>query len=396
MGPAGSMRLEPKVMDLLYLLAAQPGQVLGRERIIQTLWPEVIVGDDSLARTVSKLRQALGDDAKAPRYVETLSKRGYRLVADVSAVPKLRASRGDTLPRLSMDHDPRLLVVLLAALLLTVLVWAGTRDTSPSRPVAEDSRALLSRADDFYFQFVRADNETAIDLYQRVLSARPDDPIALAGLANALTQRSIRWPQLPGERPIEFHRLGDALAHGHLARDPARQQLRRAQRLAERAVAVAPDSSKAHKANGFVAGAQGRLDAALASHKRAVELDPDAWGPMINIADLLEISGRKDEAVPHYEQAYAAMDRVSEQTPVQVRPWHPALGTLIAQRYRERGDSATAETWYRRVLTRSPLHPGATRGYASILRAGGDIAEADRLCEALNQRTGASCHTQEH
>jgi len=76
--------LEPKVMDLLILLASKAADVIPHEEILAALWPNTVVGDDTLARCVSKLRKALGDDPKAPRYVETISKRGYRLIAPVS------------------------------------------------------------------------------------------------------------------------------------------------------------------------------------------------------------------------------------------------------------------------------------------------------------------------
>src|SRR5438270_13793337 len=62
------------------------------------LWPGVIVGEDSLARTVSKLRQALGDDAKAPRYIETIAKRGYRLLVEVESVVSSNAPAPVDLP----------------------------------------------------------------------------------------------------------------------------------------------------------------------------------------------------------------------------------------------------------------------------------------------------------
>jgi Tfp pilus assembly protein PilF len=69
---------------------------------------------------------------------------------------------------------------------------------------------------------------------------------------------------------------------------------------------------------------------------------------------------------------------------------------LIAGRYRARGDLPAAETWYRRVLTQSPLQPEATRGLADVLRTGGDTATADRLCDELMQRAGtaAACTRQ--
>ncbi|MET0755110.1 MAG: winged helix-turn-helix domain-containing protein [Pseudoxanthomonas sp.] len=388
-GPSGVVRLEPKVMDLLFVLASHAGQVVPREQLMAHLWPGLVMGEDSLARTVSKLRQSLGDDAKAPEYIETIAKRGYRLRAQVETVTQTPTGvRVDTAapPR----HATRPAVVLLSLAAMLALAWAGVRfwPASVPMPAGEGRNQLVSRADDYYFQFSRADNESAIELYQRVLGMHPDDAPALAGLANALTQRSIRWPQPAQGESEEFTRLGDALASGRLQRDPARQQLQRARQLAERAVVLAPDSAAAHKALGFVLSAQRQFAPALASYRHAIALDPDAWGPMINIGDVMEITGREEEALPWFEQAYAAMGRVYDRNPVQVRPWYSDLGVLIADRYRARDDSSAAEAWYRRVLAESPLHPAATAGLAQLMRQGGDPAAADRLCAELRQRSG--------
>lgn len=382
-GPSGSTRLEPKVADLLFLLAGDRGQVVTRERLLEALWPGLVVGDDVLARTVFKLRQALGDDAKSPRYVETIAKRGYRLLADVAAVdaqPALPAKRG-------RGRETLFAIVFFLAVVAIGAFLQGKPE--PEAPPAESPGALVARADDFYFQFSRGDNEAAIELYERVLGLQPDDPAALSGLANALTQRAIRWPTGAGA-PQEFTKLGDALANGHLAREPAARQLERALHLAERAVELAPQSSPAYKALGFVQSAQGRFAKALAAYERAITLDPDAWGAMINVGDVLEIQGRAAQALPWFERAYDAMGRAYDRNPVQVRPWHAALGVLIADRHRANGDATTAETWYRRVLERSPLNADATRGLAKLLRDGGDAEGADRLCAELVARVGAS------
>lgn len=388
-GKGGQQRLEPKVMDLLVLLASRAGRVVPRDDIMAELWPGLVVGDDSLARTLSKLRQALGDDAKAPRYVETIAKRGYRLIAPVqpaAAEVGMVAAPGPAPPSAAPRRRAWMVPVLTAvAGLVVAALWLWPRDAVP--PSSDDSKRLLAHADDYYFQFSRADNEAAIELYQRVLGLHPDDPLAMAGLANALVQRCVRWPQ--GETQETFTRLGDALANGHLAREPARSQLQRARLLAQRAVELAPDAAATHKALGFVASAERRFDTALDAYRRAVALDPDAWGALINIGDLLEITGEREQALPYFEQAYAAMTRVYDRTPVQVRPWQADLGVLIATRHRARGDMPAAETWYRRVLAQSPLHPAATAGLAQLLRSGGDSAEADRLCVELVQRTGA-------
>lgn len=84
-GPAGAIRLEPKVMQVLVLLAAHASQVVAKERLIQTVWPDAFVTDDVLTRAISELRRVFGDDAKEPRFIQTIPKSGYRLIAPVSS-----------------------------------------------------------------------------------------------------------------------------------------------------------------------------------------------------------------------------------------------------------------------------------------------------------------------
>src|SRR5438045_2676887 len=82
-GAGRTVKLEPKAMALLCYLAERPGQVVSREALLAAIWPGVVVGDDSLTQAVIKLRKALGDVADAPVYIQTIPKRGYRLVAKV-------------------------------------------------------------------------------------------------------------------------------------------------------------------------------------------------------------------------------------------------------------------------------------------------------------------------
>ena len=76
-------RLEPRVMDLLVHLAQRPGQVVSSERLVDEVWSCHVVARSALSRSLAVLRKALGDDARDPRYLETIAKRGYRLVAEV-------------------------------------------------------------------------------------------------------------------------------------------------------------------------------------------------------------------------------------------------------------------------------------------------------------------------
>jgi len=81
-GPFGERHLEPKVMAVLVYLAQRPEKVISRTELLDNVWTGVVVGDQVLTRCISELRRQLEDNATAPNYVQTISKRGYRLVAE--------------------------------------------------------------------------------------------------------------------------------------------------------------------------------------------------------------------------------------------------------------------------------------------------------------------------
>lgn len=83
-GRRGTERLRPLLMDVLLRLAAEPGEVVRRETLLEDVWPRRMVNDEVLSRAIAELRTALGDDARVARYIETLPKLGYRLVAPVA------------------------------------------------------------------------------------------------------------------------------------------------------------------------------------------------------------------------------------------------------------------------------------------------------------------------
>ena len=80
------VHLEPRAMDLLVFLAQYPGEVLSREALIDGVWHKKFVGEAVLRNAVAALRRALGDRTDHPSYIETISKRGYRLIAPVSGL----------------------------------------------------------------------------------------------------------------------------------------------------------------------------------------------------------------------------------------------------------------------------------------------------------------------
>ena len=141
-----STRLEPKAIEVLAYLAARPGQVVSREELLAAVWPGVIVGDDALTQAIIKLRKALGDDAHQPRYIETISKRGYRLIALVVEGPEAAASipgRATSRKRLAFRIGVGTAVVLTGVVL--VLPFVAKHVPMPW-PIALDTRGRIDAA----------------------------------------------------------------------------------------------------------------------------------------------------------------------------------------------------------------------------------------------------------
>jgi DNA-binding winged helix-turn-helix (wHTH) protein len=102
--------LEPKVMEVLVRLAMHAGEVMSQDQLMQSVWPDTFVTQDSLKRCVFVLRKILGDDAVHPHIIETIRKRGYRIVAPVLRHP-VTGTESDMKPRVDTsfteaDKDP--------------------------------------------------------------------------------------------------------------------------------------------------------------------------------------------------------------------------------------------------------------------------------------------------
>ena len=80
------LHLRPKSMEVLALLAAQPGQVATRDELLAAVWPGVSVAEEGLTQCIAEIREALGDNVRQPSYIETVPKRGYRLIVRVEAI----------------------------------------------------------------------------------------------------------------------------------------------------------------------------------------------------------------------------------------------------------------------------------------------------------------------
>ena len=89
-----SITLEPRAAEVLEYLARHPRQVVSVDDLVDNVWNRRFVGDSPVYRTIADIRRQLGDDARHPEYIETIRKRGYRLVADVEWIDQEPATPG--------------------------------------------------------------------------------------------------------------------------------------------------------------------------------------------------------------------------------------------------------------------------------------------------------------
>jgi len=129
------VKLQDQPSRVLFRLLQRPGEVVTREELRQDLWPAdtYVDFDHGLNSAVARLRETLRDSADKPRFVETISKRGYRFIAPVQpeqpAVPKPAPSSEPTQPRIRIPVSRRFwaVVVSFATLSCVVAIWAMYR-----------------------------------------------------------------------------------------------------------------------------------------------------------------------------------------------------------------------------------------------------------------------------
>jgi len=124
-------QLEPRVMDVLVCLATRSGTVVSREELLETVWPDAVIGEEGLTRRISSLRKVLGDDRDHPRYIETIRKGGYRLVAEVRPCTSESPPAAPGKPRLIPILTTIAVVAALAILLVIMLPSEAPESPAP-------------------------------------------------------------------------------------------------------------------------------------------------------------------------------------------------------------------------------------------------------------------------
>ena len=321
---AEEVRVEPRVMDVLVQLAGRAGEVVSKEELAQRVWEGRYVTDDVLTVTIYALRKALGDDARRPRYLETVSRRGYRWVAPVTlaatiAPEEVRAAvspasqpeaEGQPARRASWRTAARVAALLLFAV---GAAWMLRPPRGKHVPTAEAHEAYVKGR---YFLDQRSIKgwQQSLEQFERAVALDPKSPAAHAGLADTYSAMSDFGVASPAEmRPRAMKAARRALeldpesAEGHSALGRAQflfdWDFAGAEGSLTRAVALDPDYMPAYQTLAWLKSARGRPDEAIAAARRALQLDPVNTARYTELAWVLALGGRYDEALREIERA---------------------------------------------------------------------------------------------
>ncbi len=147
--------LAPRAFDLLRYLVEHPGRLVAHDELLEALWPKTYVQPEVLKSHIASIRAVLGDDARKPRFIETLSRRGYRFIAPVTATPAgPPPSRTTNLPEavselIGREAELGQITALVTEHRLVSLVGAG--GIGKTRLALEVARHLLPRFPDGVF-----------------------------------------------------------------------------------------------------------------------------------------------------------------------------------------------------------------------------------------------------
>ncbi len=314
-------RLEPRVMDVLVYLARRAPDPVTKQELAEAVWGVQFISDDALTVTLSALRKALCDNAREPRYIETISRRGYRVIAPVVAVASSDAGAPRPMEPQSPSRFPRGAVLASGAIVLFGVVSIRMLSGGQHSPHATSAEAHEAYVKGRYFLDQRSIHgwRQGLEQFRRAVALDPKDPASFAGLADAYSTMSDFGVASPAElRPKAMEAANRALAldakspEAHEARGRAAflfdWDFAGAERHLKEAIAENPDYMPAHQTMAWVQSARGRFPEAIAAARTALQLDPVNTARYVELAWVLGLAGQ-------YQQALRQTDRALEVDP---------------------------------------------------------------------------------
>ena len=309
------IRIAQQPAQVLAVLLERPGEVVKREELRQKLWsPDTFVDfDHGLNKSVQKLRDALGDSAESPRFIETIPRVGYRFIAPVreGARPEpealgsepvvVAASQGEGALAVETKASSRRVWWLLTGCVVVVLAlvvagaWAYRKHTSEAR-VAErtPARVVSPEAQDAAIRgqrFWNSGNDKAKIYFQKAVELQPDYADGWIGLSQYYGSGMLEGHVDPREglAPMEAAaqkavELDGSLQDAHTALCASiffkEHDWERADGQCVRAIELAPRDAGAYHMRARIFAAVNRHEEGIAQEKIATELVPYGfeWG----------------------------------------------------------------------------------------------------------------------
>ena len=341
--------IKVKIQDLpfraLKLLLSNPNEVLSRDRFRQELWPEGVFVDfdHGISSAINRLRDALGDSADNPVFIETVERRGYRWIAPTH-VPAAPVQVGPVLvmPESAKDSEvssaPGLQwrLLLFPALLFILVVWSlwpkfhpAKASAARSAPVSSGKAASVlhpanSDAEQFYlkgrFYWEKRSPDglnKAVDFFTQAIVHDPSYAPAYVGLADCynlmreytMMPASEAYPRAlaAAQKAVELDDQSSE-AHASLAfvLFYGTWDVAGAEREFRRALELDPNNAVAHHWYATYLFTIGRHPESLREIERAQSLDPASKSVLADEGDLLWASGREEEGAALLKQLEAA------------------------------------------------------------------------------------------
>jgi DNA-binding winged helix-turn-helix (wHTH) protein/tetratricopeptide (TPR) repeat protein len=367
-GSEGKIPLQDQPFQILKLLTERPGEVVTREEIRSRLWPDdtVVEFENAVNAAIKKLRIALGDSAEEPRYVETLRRRGYRLMVPVERPAATSGGAGETAV-VSTEFDP--------GLESTPKAGAGNANAGRWRVMASVGGALLVIFGLVYGYSRRPIHATAklTDRDKIVLADfanKTDDPVFSETLRQGLTVQLDQSPflSLVGEERIH-EALGLMGQPPDVALTPS-VALEVCQRTGSTAVVEGSIASLGNQYVLWLRARNCRTGDVIDEEQMPAARKEDVLSTLSQIASRFR--GRAGEALATVDKLDTPLAEATTPSLEALKAYSMAWKVLI-----ESGGAA-AVPLYRRAIE---IDPQFAMAYAMLGRVYGDIAESGLSAE---------------
>ena len=354
------------------VLVQQAPAIVSQDELMEKVWGEQIVSDETLKQRIKLLRQALGDTPQTPKYIESVRGRGYRCIAEVKSEQlKPRVSHDSINLRLN-DRLPvslagvggrywrwmsifflMVFTAFITAVTINYFVKPTANPTEPPQqaeqtPTDNQARQAYQKGRQFYLRYTSLDNEMAIKSYLKAIALDPGFAAAHAGLADAYSQGIF---QFGADSSWQKKALGAAFD----------------------AVMLDDTRAQSYKALGTAHYVAGHLSQALSANLKAVQLEPDFIEAQANLGYIYSERGELRNALERHLKVY------------QLNPDHQVNWFHIALTTARLGQSEIAKRWYQKVLAARPDYHLATAHYSRLLLSENQSEHAFSLLRQAEQ-----------